>query len=136
VQRLEDPPRIVVTGRVDDVRPFVRDAAVSVAPLRVARGLQNKVLEALALGVPVVASPEAFAGVQTVAGRDLLVAGDPDAFARAVVQVLRDAELRDRLGAAGRACVEANHDWDAQLDRLVTAGPSPVDGRTPFRARS
>ena len=139
VQRLEDRPRIVVTGRVDDVRPFVTEAAVSVAPLRVARGLQNKVLEALALGVPVVASPEAFAGVQATAGRDLLVAGGPDEFARAVVQVLGDAGVRDRLGAAGRACVEGNHDWDLQLERLealVTAGRPPVDGPAPFRTQS
>ena len=75
VRRLADGDRVVVTGRVDDVRPYFDSAAVAVAPLRVARGLQNKVLEAMAMRVPVVASPAAFAGISAVAGRDLLVAG-------------------------------------------------------------
>jgi glycosyltransferase involved in cell wall biosynthesis len=118
VRRLADEDRVVVTGRVDDVRPYFDSAAVAVAPLRVARGLQNKVLEAMAMRVPVVASPAAFEGISAVAGRDLLVAAGPNAFSRAVVTLLRDPAARERYAAAGRACVETNHNWSRLLQRL------------------
>ena len=118
VRRLADGDRVVVTGRVDDVRPYFDSAAVAVAPLRVARGLQNKVLEAMAMRVPVVASPAAFDGISAVAGRDLLVAAGPKAFSRAVVTLLRDPAARERYAAAGRTCVETNHNWSRLLQRL------------------
>lgn len=118
VRRLADGDRVVVTGRVEDVRPYFDSAAVAVAPLRVARGLQNKVLEAMAMRVAVVASPAAFEGITAVAGRDLLVADGPEGFSRAVVTLLRDPTARERYAAAGRACVEANHNWSRVLDRL------------------
>jgi sugar transferase (PEP-CTERM/EpsH1 system associated) len=118
VRRLADEDRVVVTGRVDDVRPYFDSAAVAVAPLRVARGLQNKVLEAMAMRVPVVASPAAFEGISAEAGRDLLVAAGPKAFSRAVVSLLRDPAARERYAAAGRTCVETNHNWSRLLQRL------------------
>lgn len=118
VRRLADEDRVVVTGRVDDVRPYFDSAAVAVAPLRVARGLQNKVLEAMAMRVPVVASPAAFEGISAVAGRDLLVAAGPKAFSRAVVTLLSDPAARERYAAAGRTCVETNHNWSRLLQRL------------------
>lgn len=127
VRRLADGDRVVVTGRVDDVRPFLDDAAVSVAPLRVARGLQNKVLEAMAMRVPVVASQAAFNGINAEADRDVLVADGPDRFAAAVVELLRDPARRERVAADGLACVKRNHDWStllARLENLVTAVPS------------
>jgi glycosyltransferase involved in cell wall biosynthesis len=125
VRRLADGRRIVVTGRVDDVRPFFESATVAVAPLRIARGLQNKVLEAMAMRVPVVASPAAFNGINAEAGRDILVADDPEAFSRGVVSLLDDPAFRERHAAAARACVEQNHHWARILDgleRLVTEG--------------
>ena len=132
VRRLADGRRIVVTGRVDDVRPYFDAATVAVAPLRIARGLQNKVLEAMAMRVPVVASPAAFNGINAEAGRDVLVADDPESFSRGVVSLLDDPLLRDRHAAAARTCVERNHDWARILDgleRLVTEGPRPrVEG--------
>jgi len=118
VRRLADGDRIVVTGRVEDVRPYFDSAAVAVAPLRVARGLQNKVLEAMAMRVPVVASPAAFEGISAVAGQDLLVAEDAREFSRAVVTLLRDPAARERYAAAGRTCVESNHNWSRLLERL------------------
>jgi len=132
VRRLAESGSVVVTGRVDDVRPFLESAAVSVAPLRVARGLQNKVLEAMAMRVPVVASPAAARGIDAVPGRDLVVADDPDAFAGAVADLMTDGARRERYAEAGRACVMANHSWDRLLGRLddllvaeppVSAGP-------------
>ena len=128
VRRLADGRRIVVTGRVDDVRPYFDAATVAVAPLRIARGLQNKVLEAMAMRVPVVASPAAFNGINAEAGRDVLVADDPESFSRGVVSLLDDPLLRDRHAAAARTCVERNHDWARilnGLERLVTEGPRP-----------
>jgi hypothetical protein len=132
VRRLADGSRVVVTGRVDDMRPYFDAAAVAVAPLRVARGLQNKVLEAMAMRVPVVASSSAHAGLNAVAGRDLLVAGDPEAFSQSVVTLLRDREARERHAAAGRACVEQNYNWETSLRRLEKL---LVDGR-PLSAAS
>jgi len=134
VRRLADGRRIVVTGRVDDVRPYFDAATVAVAPLRIARGLQNKVLEAMAMRVPVVASPAAFNGINAEAGRDVLVADDPESFSRGVVSLLDDPLLRDRHAAAARTCVERNHDWARILDgleRLVTEGPRPRAGALP-----
>ena len=129
VRRLADGPRVIVTGRVDDVRPYFEEATVAVAPLRVARGLQNKVLEAMAMRVPVVASDAAFSGISAEAGRDLLVAADAEGFSRAVVGLLRDPDRRERLAAAGQACVGQNHDWSrllARLEDLVVGEASPV----------
>ena len=120
VRALADPPRVVVTGRVDDVRPFFEAATVAVAPLRLARGLQNKVLEAMAMRVPVVASPAAHHGISAVAGRDLLVGDGPAEFAQAVVTLLREPATRERVARAGRAAVEENHAWSRLLERLET----------------
>ena len=119
VRRLAELPGVTVTGRVPDVRPWLAHADVSVGPLRIARGIQNKVLEAMAMGRPVVASPGAFEGVRAVAGRDLLVADGAVAIAEAIGAVLDGAH--PGLGAAGRAAVEAGYAWSATLARLDAA---------------
>src|SRR3984957_12031559 len=109
-------PDVQVTGRVPDVRPYVAHAAVSVAPLRLARGIQNKVLEAMALGRPVVASPQAFEGVRAQAGQDLLVGDGAAALARLIDEVLDGAH--PSLGANGRRAVERGYGWAGTLARL------------------
>jgi glycosyltransferase involved in cell wall biosynthesis len=119
VQALARLPGVRVTGAVPDVRPWLVRAAVAVAPLSIARGIQNKVLEAMAMGRPVVASPQAFEGVRAVAGRDLLVADGAEDWTRRVAEVLAGAY--PRLGAAGRAAVAAGHNWSATLVRLDEA---------------
>jgi sugar transferase (PEP-CTERM/EpsH1 system associated) len=136
VRRLADGARVVVTGRVDDVRPYLAGATAAIAPLRVARGLQNKVLEAMAMRVPVVASREAFAGIAAQAGRDLLVAESAASFADGILSLLADGERRDRIAAAGRACVERNHCWDRLLARLeeLVAGEGAQSARPPAPA--
>ena len=115
VQRLAGPD-VLVSGRVADVRPWLAHAAVAVAPLRIARGIQNKVLEAMALGVPVVASPQAFEGVRAEAGRDLLVADGAAATAATIAAVLDGGH--PALGVAGRQAMEAGYGWPATLARL------------------
>ncbi|MGC8477135.1 MAG: TIGR03087 family PEP-CTERM/XrtA system glycosyltransferase, partial [Acetobacteraceae bacterium] len=94
VRRLAGLPGVHVTGRVADVRPYLAHADVSVSPLRIARGIQNKVLEAMAAGRPVVASPGAFQGIRAQPGRDLLVADGATAIAEAVGAVLLAAGVQ------------------------------------------
>jgi glycosyltransferase involved in cell wall biosynthesis len=107
---------VQVTGRVADTRPYIARADVVVAPLRIARGIQNKVLEAMAMGRPVVASPQAFEGVHALAGRDLLVADGAAATASRIAEVLQGRH--PGLGAAGRQAVERGHAWAATLAGL------------------
>jgi sugar transferase (PEP-CTERM/EpsH1 system associated) len=116
VQLLASLPGVLVTGRVADVRPFLAHAAVVVAPLRIARGIQNKVLEGMAMSRPVVASPPAFQGIRAEPGRDLLVADGAEATARAVASVL-DGQ-HPGLGRAARLAVERAYSWPHQLARL------------------
>ncbi|MGE5176352.1 MAG: TIGR03087 family PEP-CTERM/XrtA system glycosyltransferase [Hyphomicrobiales bacterium] len=126
VRRLADLPGVTVTGSVPDVRPHVRPAAVSVAPLSIARGTQNKILESMAMGVPVVVSPVAARGVDAVAGEHLLAADGDEAFADAVVRVLGDRAERDRLARAGRERVAARHSWETSMRLLDEAVASCV----------
>lgn len=116
VRALAALPDIHVTGRVPDTRPYIAHAAVAVAPLLIARGIQNKVLEAMALAVPVVASGAAFEGVRAMPGRDLLVADGASATAQAIAELLQGAH--PGLGRAGRLAMEQGHDWGVTLRRL------------------
>lgn len=118
VRRLSKRPGVTVTGSVPDVRPFLHRARVAVAPLRLARGVQNKILEAMATGLPVVATSKACQGLAAVAGRDLLVAEEPRDFADAVVWLLESPEPAQELGRAARTFVRAHHAWPAALAAL------------------
>jgi sugar transferase (PEP-CTERM/EpsH1 system associated) len=105
---------VVVTGRVDDVRPYLQHASVAVAPLRVARGVQNKVLEAMAMAKPVVASEAASVGISVQRGVDLQVADTPSDFAQAVLRLL-DVAQADQFGKQARRAVLAKYDWESNL---------------------
>jgi sugar transferase (PEP-CTERM/EpsH1 system associated) len=118
VRALAGIPGVTVTGRVPDVRPYLARASVAVVPLRIARGIQNKLLEAMAAGLPAVACSAAAGGIEATPGRDLFVADDPGDFAAATVCLLSDGNLRMRMGEAARACMEANYRWEHQLQRL------------------
>jgi glycosyltransferase involved in cell wall biosynthesis len=110
--------RVEITGSVGDVRPYLARATVSVSPLAYAVGIQNKVLEAMAMATPAVATPAACAGLRAVANRDLLVAADAGDIAASIVRLLDDAALAQTVGAAGRRYVEAQHDWHAVVREL------------------
>jgi sugar transferase (PEP-CTERM/EpsH1 system associated) len=116
VRRLARAPGVEVVGQVPDVRPYVDKAAVALAPLRIARGIQNKVLEALAMGKAVVASPQALVGLQMVPGVHALAASTPREWAEAVSRLLSDESLRRRFGVAGRGYVEEHHRWETCLE--------------------
>ena len=133
VQALARISGVTVTGRVADVRPYMARASVAVVPLRIARGIQNKLLEAMAMGLPAVACTAAAAGVVAAPGRDLFVADDPNDFAAKTLRLLCEDDLRERTGAAARACMEANYRWEHQLqglDRVLAAvtGKSRASG--------
>ncbi|WP_296951515.1 TIGR03087 family PEP-CTERM/XrtA system glycosyltransferase [uncultured Massilia sp.] len=116
VQELGKRAGIVVTGTVPDVRPYIAHAAVAVAPLRIARGIQNKVLEAMAMATPVVVSPQALEGIDAEPGSELVLAADAPAFADAVGALLagRD-DAAAAIGQAARAKVQRRYSWSSNL---------------------
>jgi len=103
---------VELTGYVADVRPYVRDAACYVVPLRVGGGTRLKILDAWAMGKAVVSTSVGCEGLAAEDGRNILIRDDPESFAQAVRTVLRDAPLRLRLGVEGRRTVERQYSWE------------------------
>jgi len=119
VQALAAQPGVTVTGTVPDVRAYVAHAALSVAPLRVARGIQNKVLEAMAMAKAVLVTPQALEGIDAEVGRELLLADDAPRWISAAAAALAGPQASlAALGAAARARVLADYSWDARLAPL------------------
>ncbi|WP_020655398.1 TIGR03087 family PEP-CTERM/XrtA system glycosyltransferase [Massilia niastensis] len=113
VQELARLPGVKVTGTVPDVRPYIAHARAAVAPLRIARGIQNKVLEAMAMATPVVVSPQALEGIDAEPGRELVLAEDGAGFADAVAALLERQD--NEIGLAARARVECKYSWSSNL---------------------
>lgn len=127
-------PRVTITGRVADVRPYIAHAAASVAPLRIARGVQNKVLEAMAMEKPVVATRAASRALDAQPGKDFWLADEPGLFADAVVAAAVGPE-RARVAGNGRRFVEQRHDWArnlADLDALLEVAAGKVNAVPPL----
>lgn len=138
VRRLSTLPGVTVTGSVPQVQPYVQRAALSVVPLSIARGTQNKILESLAMGVPVVSSALAAAGVDAVPGEHLLTARTPRDYRDTILRLVEDAGERARFAASGRARMMSHHAWersmgllDTIVDECVSGGrrEAPVAGR-------
>lgn len=128
VTDLARQPGIQVTGAVPDVRPYVQHAHAAVAPMRIARGIQNKVLEAMAMAKPVLATPAAMEGIDAPPRLRELVTDDAVTMAHQAVALLNRTAASD-YGAAGRQLVQGQYAWPAQLaglDRLLAAMPSNV----------
>jgi sugar transferase (PEP-CTERM/EpsH1 system associated) len=106
---------VVVTGTVDDVRPYLAHAAVVVAPLRIARGIQNKVLEAMAMAKPVIASTACAGPIAAELGTELLAADTIDDYIAQIESLLADPAHADNIGTAARRRVLASYSWDAHL---------------------
>ena len=117
VQGLARTPGVRVTGGVPDIRPYVQHASVVVVPLRIARGIQNKVLEAMSMARPVVATTQALEGISATDGQNVRQADDPNAFAHRVIEILTSEEGA-RLGGAARALIERDFVWEASLRQL------------------
>jgi polysaccharide biosynthesis protein PslH len=111
-------PKVEVTGKVDDLRPHLSSAAVTVVPLRVGGGTRFKILEAMAMGRPVVSTSLGAEGILAQPGTDILIADDAASFAKAVGRVLDEPALAGLLGTRGRALVETHYSWGAASGRL------------------
>jgi sugar transferase (PEP-CTERM/EpsH1 system associated) len=122
VEELGRRPHVTVTGTVPDVRPYLSKASVVVAPLRIARGLQNKVLEAMAMGAPVVTTPDVVTGIQATVADGLRAAERPDEFAGEVLGLLEDRVANRKLAERARNYVETHHRWEdvgARLEQVI-----------------
>jgi len=113
-------PQIQVTGYVPDIRSHMASSAVYIVPLRLGAGIRGKILEAWAMGMPVVATSVACAGLRYEEGRNLLRADSEKLFAAHIVALLKDADLRDRLGREGRKTAEAYYSWESSAAKLDT----------------
>lgn len=118
MRKLGELPGVTVTGSVPDVRPFIRGSALMVAPLQIARGTQNKILEAMAMGVPVVTSAIAAGGVDAESEEHFLVAQSAHDYAQAILRIVDNPQERHRLAVAGRARMLSNHAWAGSMQRL------------------
>lgn len=129
VRQLASIPGVNLVGGVPDVRPHLASAAVVVVPMRLSRGLQNKVLEALAMAKATVVAPPALAALKAEHGRHLLRATTPAEWTDAVVGLFDDPARRERLGRDGRAFVEENHCWDRCLEPFIEKIVSAVESK-------
>ena len=120
IRALDGVNGVSVTGRVDDVRPWLAQAKIAVAPLRVARGIQNKVLEAMAMAKAVVATPVAMAGIDCGSNAACTVQR-ADEMATEIVSLLHDRDRRDAMGAAARTAIVESYNWDHRLERFDAA---------------
>ena len=107
-----------MTGSVPDVRPYLERACLTVAPLSIARGTQNKILEAMGSAVPVVCSDIAAGGVDAIAGEHLLTGTSAQDYTAAVLRILNDPALRAKLASAGRERVLSHHNWANSMQRF------------------
>jgi glycosyltransferase involved in cell wall biosynthesis len=118
IMALAGNPNITVTGTVEDIRPYLQKATLCVAPLTYGAGIQNKVLEGMACGAPVVATPQAVSALGTLQDRDVLVASDPGEFADKIVTLVESINLQKAVGESGRRYVEIHHDWGGITAKL------------------
>jgi glycosyltransferase involved in cell wall biosynthesis len=124
LRQLADNPRVTITGRVDDPKPYIARAEVYVVPLRVGGGTRLKLLEAMSMGKAVVSTHLGAEGFPVSDGKELVLADDPAAFASAVVQLIDNPEWRSALGKEGRAFVKQKYDWQIivpQIEALYTS---------------
>jgi sugar transferase (PEP-CTERM/EpsH1 system associated) len=118
VRKLADLPGVIVTGSVEDVRPFLAQCQVAVVPLRIAQGIQNKILEALAMGIPVVATPRAAEGLAGIKDLPLKVAANADLFAKQVVDMIMQAPLKSDVVERCRLHLANYFNWATNLTAL------------------
>lgn len=127
VLALTASPHVVVTGAVDDVRPYLAHAAVAVAPMRIARGVQNKVLEAMAMALPTVTTSQGYEGINATQGLELIVVDEVGDWVEVLVDLLANGGPSD-LGQAARLLVEKEYSWQSNLMRLEYALGGPGAG--------
>ena len=128
LKRYGNRPGVVVTGRVDDVKPYIARAAVYVVPLRIGGGTRLKILEALAMGKAVLSTSVGAEGLNLTAGHEIMISDEPTEFADAAIQLMENKSMRRRLGENGRRRVEAIYDWRRIGEKLQGLYEAAVDG--------
>jgi glycosyltransferase involved in cell wall biosynthesis len=128
--RFESHPGVICEGYVSDIRPSFTEAECSVVPLRVGGGTRLKILDAWSMGKAIVSTSIGCEGLETADGRNILIRDDAKSFADAVVQVLSDAELRNRLGHEGRMTVEKHYAWPTVGRKLSSLYTELIDDRS------
>jgi len=119
IKALASKKGIIVTGFVEDVRDYYALADVCLIPLLIARGIQNKVLEAMAMGKATVCTPNALEGIEVIPGKDLLLAKDEKSFTASVTKLILDKHYRVKIGECARQCIEKNYSWKSNLSKLA-----------------
>ncbi|HLG29589.1 MAG TPA: glycosyltransferase, partial [Candidatus Brocadiales bacterium] len=112
IKNLARTPSIIVTGFVEDLRPYLEKSSVFVVPIRLGCGIRGKILEAWAMEKPVVATPLACAGLDAINMENVLISETPEYFANETVRLLKDPQLRKRLGKNGKNTVKRKYDWE------------------------
>ena len=130
IKKMTRNPLITVTGTVDDIRPFLWRATVSVVPLLYGAGIQNKILEAMATGTPVVTTCQALSALQARPGRDLFASDDPDGFSHAIMQMIANRDLQQKTSEAGVKYVRTFHRWGSIASQLVKIYQQTVDSNS------
>jgi glycosyltransferase involved in cell wall biosynthesis len=129
IRKLASHIGTTVTGFVDDIRPFYQLADISIIPLRMGRGIQNKLLEAMAMEMPVVATPKATEGLWQATQTQISIADNPSDFAEKVCNLLRDRSLRAQIGKKARVFVKKNFDWNinmTQFELIILSGRGKI----------
>jgi polysaccharide biosynthesis protein PslH len=119
IRSMAENPLILVTGTVEDIRPFLWRATVAVAPVVYGAGVQNKILESMAVGIPVVTTSKAVSSLGVTAGKEVLIGDTPKDFSDAVLQLLEYPQARGKVGEAGRSYVQKHHNWLEIAQELV-----------------
>lgn len=123
-------PNIVVTGNVETVQPYVKKSAALVAPMQIARGVQNKILEAMAMGVPVVTNSLGFEGITASPGHDILVEDRPETFAKRVIELMTNVDLRKTIASNARKRIEQEYRWETNIHTLENILVNTVTSET------
>jgi len=119
IQEFGRNPLITITGTVDDIRPFLWKATISVVPLLYGAGIQNKILEAMAVGTPVVTTSRTLSALETQPDKEILVANTADAFSAEIVRLMENKSIVSEIGNAGLKYVQKNHDWKNIASKLA-----------------
>ncbi len=118
ILKLAKDPRVTVTGEVPDLRPYHQKGDVFIAPLRVGGGIKGKILEAMAMGVPVVANKLGASGIEATPGKEIIIAEEPEEFAEKTVELLKEKKLRKKIAGNARKFVEQKYDWQIIVPEL------------------
>lgn len=130
-QELPNPDGFQMTGYVEDIRPLLASSAVSVVPLLSGGGTRFKILEALAMGIPVVSTRKGAEGLDLNPDNELMIADEPQSFAESVIRLLSDPRLMKRMGDAGRAAIEERYNWSAVMPQFMTLVQRVAKGNSP-----